>query len=260
MNMRRLALAAALFCGLNAFATSTPVGFTDDLDAALASAKDKGKLVYICFSGSDWCHWCIKLEKEVFSDESFAESLKDDYELVFIDSPSDKSRLSETAKAKNPELTKKYGIRGFPTMLILDGADGSVVVQAGAYQAGGAKKYVEMLKDIRRDPGKPKREKALYDQWVKPLKAEYVKLMTELNAECGKILDAEMAKPENAGKSREDLFPATMSTVKASMTKFRALRDKIEIKAEEAPEEIRPSLDAYATSLEKWIGEIDKEQ
>ena len=90
-------------------ATSTPKGFMDDLDAALASAKASGKFVYACFSGSDWCGWCVKLEKEVFSDEAFATSLKDDYELVFIDSPRDRSRLSEGAKVRNPELTRKFG-------------------------------------------------------------------------------------------------------------------------------------------------------
>ena len=53
MKKSMLALVAGLPLALLA-ATSTPKGFTDDLDAALARAKDGGKYVYACFSGSDW--------------------------------------------------------------------------------------------------------------------------------------------------------------------------------------------------------------
>lgn len=128
--------------------TSTPAGFTDDLDKAFAKAKAEGKLVFACFSGSDWCGWCIKLEEEVFSDPLFVAGAMDDYVLVFIDSPSDKSRLSEHAKAENGKLVKKYNIKGFPTAIIFDG-DGNKVGETG-YRSGGAVKYVEHLKNLKK--------------------------------------------------------------------------------------------------------------
>ena len=129
-------------------ATSTPAGFTDNLDEALAKAKAEGKLVYACFSGSDWCYWCKKLEKEVLSDPLFVAGVMDDYVLVFIDSPQNKAVLSDHAKAENEKLTKKYGIRGFPTALILDG-DGKKVGETG-YRQGGAAEYVKHLKSFRK--------------------------------------------------------------------------------------------------------------
>ena len=128
--------------------TSTPAGFTDNLDEALAKAKAEGKLVYACFSGSDWCYWCKKLEKEVLSDPLFVTGVMDDYVLVFIDSPENKALLSDRAKAENEKLTKKYGIRGFPTALILDG-DGKKVGETG-YRQGGAAEYVKHLKSFRK--------------------------------------------------------------------------------------------------------------
>ena len=128
--------------------TSTPAGFTDNLDEALAKAKAEGKLVYVCFSGSDWCHWCKKLEEEVLSDPLFVAGVMDDYVLVFIDSPQNKSLLSDRAKAENKKLVKKYGIKGYPTALILDG-DGKKAGETG-YRAGGATKYVEHLKSFRK--------------------------------------------------------------------------------------------------------------
>ena len=129
-------------------ATSTPAGFTDNLDEALAKAKAEGKLVYACFSGSDWCYWCKKLEKEVLSDPLFVAGVMDDYVLVFIDSPENKALLSDRAKAENEKLTKKYGIRGFPTALILDG-DGNRIGKTG-YRQGGAAEYVKHLKSFRK--------------------------------------------------------------------------------------------------------------
>ena len=128
--------------------TSTPAGFTDNLDEALAKAKAEGKLIYACFSGSDWCYWCKKLEKEVLSDPLFVAGVMDDYVLVFIDSPQNKAVLSDHAKAENEKLTKKYGIRGFPTALILDG-DGNRVGKTG-YRQGGAAEYAKHLMEIKK--------------------------------------------------------------------------------------------------------------
>ena len=128
--------------------TSTPAGFTDNLDEALVKAKAEGKLVYACFSGSDWCYWCKKLEKEVLSDPLFVANVMDDYVLVFIDSPENKALLSNRAKAENEKLTKKYGIRGFPTALILDG-NGNRIGKTG-YRQGGAVKYAEHLMGFRK--------------------------------------------------------------------------------------------------------------
>ena len=128
--------------------SSTPRGFTDNLDKALAKAKAEGKFVYACFSGSDWCGWCMKLEREVFAHDEFIAGVKDDYVLVFIDSPSNKAVLSEHAKAANAGLVKKYGIDGFPTALILDG-DGKKIGETG-YRKGGAAKYAGHLMEFRK--------------------------------------------------------------------------------------------------------------
>lgn len=259
---KTLLMSAALFAGFMAFGgTSTPAGFTDDLDAALVRARENGKFVYVCFSGSDWCGWCIKLEKEVFSDSAFAAAVKDDYELVFVDSPRDKSRLSEKAKAKNPSITKAYKVRGFPTFVILK-SDGSEVTRGSAYRPGGAAAYAEMLKDIKQDPDKVVRVKKLKAEWIDTLEAEYNRLMSELNVECGKYMDELAAKPENiaAGKTRDDFRNDCIVIVKRDLHKFRALANTAVEKAKVAPSEIAPIVDEYAAGLDKWIKMIDPEQ
>ena len=141
------AVAAAICVGV-ASATSTPAGWTDDFEAAKEQAEKEGKLLLVDFSGSDWCGWCKKLDSEVFAKPEFLKGVKKDFVLVMIDSPRDKSLLSEKAAKQNPELQKKYGISGYPTVLIMDAA-GEVLDKTG-YRDGGAKAYVKYLMDVRK--------------------------------------------------------------------------------------------------------------
>ena len=89
-----------------------------------------------------------KITKVVLLGAGGNEPYEKDFVLVFIDTPSDKSVLTERAKKENPKLVKKYGIKGFPMTLILNG-DGKKVGETG-YRKGGAKPYAEHLLDIKK--------------------------------------------------------------------------------------------------------------
>ena len=121
---KTFSLAVSAFALCVCAATSTPEGFTDDLDAAIAASKASGKTVYAVFSGSDWCYWCKVLEEGYLSKKDFVEEASRNLELVFVDSPRDKSLLSEKARKNNPTLVGKYAIRGFPTAMFI-AADGT---------------------------------------------------------------------------------------------------------------------------------------
>ena len=220
MKLKSLITLAACACSLLALGkSSTPKGFTDDLDAALADAKKSGKYVYACFSGSDWCGWCVKLEKEVFSDKEFdfVDALKDDYLFVFIDSPNDKSLLSEAAKERNPKLTEKYQIQGFPTALILTGA-GETVEQTG-YRAGGAQKYVEFLKDVRKNGATLiEKQKKLAEQ-----KKREKEIKDKYFVSFEKKLDAALKGLQKEKPSAEDFLKAAES-VEAVLKDIKAVK------------------------------------
>lgn len=126
--------------------TSTPAGWTDDFEAAKKQAASEGKDLLVAFSGSDWCGWCIRLEKEVFSTDGFAEKVSEIFVPVYIDNPSDTTRLSALAKKQNGPLTDSYRIKGFPTVLLMD-AEGDVFAETG-YSEGGPEKYIEKLKKL----------------------------------------------------------------------------------------------------------------
>ncbi|OGV46930.1 MAG: hypothetical protein A2X46_19185 [Lentisphaerae bacterium GWF2_57_35] len=140
---RYLGVAAALLVGFAVAAQAK--SWEDDFEKASAEAKQSGKYMLVDFSGSDWCGWCIKLDKEVFSRKEFKVFAEDNLVLVLLDFPRQKPQSKKLAK-QNDALQKKYGIKGFPTVLILD-PSGQLVETTG-YQAGGAEPYVEMLKKI----------------------------------------------------------------------------------------------------------------
>lgn len=143
---------AALICAALLATLSTPAGFTDNLPEALKSAQEHDRSVFMVCSGSDWCGWCRRLEQEVLSSQVFLDNMTNEYELVYIDMPNDKSLLSDWGKKHNEEVCEKYGVRGFPSCFILD-KDGKIVSRMG-YEEGGADKYsktVKYLKDNQAD-------------------------------------------------------------------------------------------------------------
>ena len=121
-------------------------GWKTDFDEATSKAKADGKYIIMDFSGSDWCGWCIKLEKEVFSKPAFKAYAKENLVLFLADFPRDQSKQSAAVRKQNEALAKKFGIQGFPTVYILD-PSGKPIDKTG-YQPGGATAYVEYIKKV----------------------------------------------------------------------------------------------------------------
>ncbi|CAA6676573.1 MULTISPECIES: thioredoxin family protein [unclassified Lentimonas] len=143
-SKKLLSLLCVTFLGLAATAFASD-GWMTDFDAAKAKAKAEDKPMLLDFTGSDWCGWCIKLDKEVFGEAAFKEYASSELVLVELDFPRGKEQSAEL-KAQNEKLAKQYGIRGFPTILVLS-PDGELIEQTG-YQRGGAEAYVEHIKGI----------------------------------------------------------------------------------------------------------------
>ena len=116
-----------------------------DYEKAKETAKEQNKPILIDFSGSDWCGWCIKLDKEVFSKDEFRKYAEENLVLLLLDFPRRKQMPAEEKK-RNEELAGKFNIQGFPTVLLVD-AEGKVIARTG-YQPGGPEKYVEHIKQL----------------------------------------------------------------------------------------------------------------
>jgi len=147
--MKRLMM-GLLLAGLFGFSALAGEEWLTDFNQAKKEAAEKKLPILADFSGSDWCGWCIKLDKEVFSQKEFKAFAKDRVVLFRADFPRAKELKAEI-KAQNEQLSKTYGIKGFPTVLLLD-ADGKVIARTG-YRRGGAGAYVEHLEKLLKQPG-----------------------------------------------------------------------------------------------------------
>ena len=113
------------------------------VDKAFAEAKEKGKPVLVNFTGSDWCPYCIKLEDEVFAKKPFEDWAEENVILLKCDFPRS-FQQPDSVKQQNNALAQKYGISGFPTVLLID-STGNILARSG-YLRGGSANWVEELK------------------------------------------------------------------------------------------------------------------
>jgi protein disulfide-isomerase len=67
------------------------------------------------FTGSDWCGWCIRLQKEVLKTPEFASWAKQNVVLVELDYPRSKPQTNEI-KQQNSQLQQIFAIQGYPTV------------------------------------------------------------------------------------------------------------------------------------------------
>ena len=116
----------------------------DNLETAKAQAAKNNKLVFVKFTGSDWCPPCIALRDNVLTQKAFLDFAERNLELVFIDFPKNKP-LDEKVELANRALAEQYNIKIFPTVLVLD-VDGTVVHRGEELDNKNAKAYTADLK------------------------------------------------------------------------------------------------------------------
>jgi protein disulfide-isomerase len=87
----------------------------DNLEEALSISKKEKKPIMMFFTGSDWCGWCIRLQKEVFFKEDFKNWAEQNVVLLELDFPRRKA-LAPEIKAQNMKLQSQFAIRGYPTV------------------------------------------------------------------------------------------------------------------------------------------------
>lgn len=142
---RLLMMTAVTLCLAVGSVVSASDGWLTDFTKAKAEAKMSKKIILADFAGSDWCGWCMRLDREVLSTPEFKKFAKKNLILLLVDFPRKKPQ-SSTIKKQNNELSAKYGVRGFPTVLLLD-YNGKVIARTG-YQRGGSAAYIAHLKQL----------------------------------------------------------------------------------------------------------------
>jgi protein disulfide-isomerase len=125
--------------------TMNGIQWETNYQKAVRMAQEQNKPILLLFTGSDWCTWCIRLEKEVFASPSFVDRMKDKFIYVKLDYPNS-SKPSADIVAQNKALKAKFKVQGFPSVVILNSREDKI--GSLGYQAGGPVKYSQTLLDI----------------------------------------------------------------------------------------------------------------
>jgi protein disulfide-isomerase len=118
---------------------------TDMAKASELSLKEK-KPMLLFFTGSDWCGWCIRLQKEVLKTDEFAKWAKNNVILVELDFPR-RTPQDEAIKKQNYELQNMFQVRGYPTIWLVkpEKKEGNINLAglgSTGYVAGGPNKWL----------------------------------------------------------------------------------------------------------------------
>jgi thioredoxin-related protein len=144
---RLLLVAAALSLAFASLARAEAQSdWLHDYNKAQEEAKANHKLLFLNFTGSDWCGWCIKLDKDIFSKPQFKDYAHNNLVLVELDFPRRKSQPTEERK-QNVQLAQQYEVLGFPTIVVLN-SSGQKVWQFDGYFPGGPEAFIAQLQKL----------------------------------------------------------------------------------------------------------------
>jgi len=121
---------------------SSPLWRTD-FPAALKQAQADNKLVLIDFTGSDWCPWCIKFDREVLATDRFAGYAQKNLVLVKADFPRHTPQRVELIHS-NAALKNTFNVDSFPTYILLK-SNGEVLGRQVGYLDGGPEGFIREL-------------------------------------------------------------------------------------------------------------------
>jgi thioredoxin-related protein len=184
--------------------------WTMDYDAALKAAAENGNPIILDFTGSDWCGYCIQMQKQIFSTETWREFAADNLNMVTIDFPSNESIVPREFRKRNEILRDRFGVKGFPTYIFLEPDGKTVIGQEGADPQAEPAGYVRKISALLRRSESaiektaaalPREQGDIYRQQVK-------KLITTQAA-----LDSWLAAGPTRSDENEREFNAFVSTL-----------------------------------------------
>lgn len=113
------------------------------MDRAKDEAKETGLPILVLFTGTSWCPYCVKLEKEVFDKKEFKDFANQNLVLLLLDfEPGGKAK-----SAANEKLAKEFRVSGYPTYFLCD-AEGKAISGGGYHQGISPESFAAWVKQV----------------------------------------------------------------------------------------------------------------
>lgn len=135
--MLRLAALLALVLALPAQAQNDASIVPDDapewqpMTEAIAGAQADGKLLLV-HAYAPWCGWCVRVDREVYTDDAVQAYLADHFTATRLDTDSDAPAGFFEHEMSMNELASALGVSGTPTTVFVD-ADGELITKLPGY-------------------------------------------------------------------------------------------------------------------------------
>jgi protein disulfide-isomerase len=146
--MKKIILIALFFVATVSVKAQDGLKWYSEINQAIEASRQEQKPLFLFFTGSDWCGWCMKLQNEVFKTPEFTAWAKDHAILVDLDFPR-RTPQSDALKSQNNQLQQTFAVQGYPTVFFVnakktekDKYDLSSLGKTG-YVAGGPDKWIE---------------------------------------------------------------------------------------------------------------------
>ena len=94
-------------------------GWEVDLNEAYKKSVEKGVPIMANFTGTDWCGWCIRLKKSVFTTDAFKKWANENVILLEVDFPR-RFKLPAAIANQNAGLQQAFQVRGYPTIFVFN--------------------------------------------------------------------------------------------------------------------------------------------
>ena len=153
--MNRMLLALLFIIFVSPISVAQELIWHTDMKKASEIAIKESKPVLMFFTGSDWCGWCKKLQKEVFQTQDFEAWAKDNVVLMELDFPR-RMPQEQTVKVQNYQLQQIFKVRGYPTVFFVNPEkkpDGKMNLNSlgkTGYVRGGAQEWLAVANNFIR--------------------------------------------------------------------------------------------------------------
>lgn len=141
-----IVLLAAFFTVYSVFAGG--IAWYDNFGKAQEESRKTGKPILMLFTGSDWCGFCIRMDRAAFSKPDFQNFIQSKFVMFKADFPR-RTKLQPGIAAQNNDLAEQYGVKGFPTVIIAN-SEGAVLAKTGFIRGNERAYRAEYEKILRR--------------------------------------------------------------------------------------------------------------
>ena len=122
-----------------------------DYAKVMEQAKAQKKLALVYFTGSDWCPYCIYLDRDVMSRPEYVKYANENLVMMLCDFPR-KNPPPEARLKANMALGEKFGIQGYPTVVLVNPENGQTA-KLGWSSGITPEKFIAEIEKFKSDSG-----------------------------------------------------------------------------------------------------------